>query len=143
MSNSKERKLMKIQTFVVGMCLLFAGCGAKTPSEVVKAWACANEDGDAEDVMYYSYQDQMKPRIDLNREAQVFEFEKSHKKYELKFWEGFEDGDVLREYVKGSHAWVMVKSNGNVLTYELALHEDKWKVLDPSYDAQAVVNDAQ
>lgn len=137
---------MKSLSFVVGMCLLLTGCGAKTPSEVVKAWASANEDGDAEDVMYYSYQDQIKPRIDLKREAMVVEFERSRKKYDdvQKFWESIEDGDVLREYVKGSHAWVIVKrSNGDVNTYELALHEDKWKVLDPDYGSWAMVNDAQ
>ena len=77
---------MKITRACAVICLavIIAGCGAKTPSEVVKAWAGAHKSADIEDVMYYSLQDQIKPRIDLKNEIQCAREEQSlkiHKDY--------------------------------------------------------------
>ena len=133
---------MKITRACAVICLavIIAGCGAKTPSEVVKAWAGAHKSADIEDVMYYSLQDQFKPRIDLKNEAQCEREEQSMKRTK-DHWSSIKSGDVVREFIRGERAWVILDcGKHDTLAYELMLHEGKWKVLDDEYGSTVLVN---
>lgn len=119
---------------VICLTAIVAGCGAKTPAEVVKAWAGAHKSADIEDVMYYSLQDQIKPRIDLKNEIQCAREEQSlkiHKDY----WSDIKSGAVVREFIHGERAWVILDlDDRGTEAFELMLHEGKWKVLDAEYE---------
>ena len=120
---------------VICLAAMVAGCGAKTPSEVVKAWAGAHKSADIEDVMYYSFQDQLKPRIDLKNEAQREREERSLKREPVKnYWSCTKSGDLVREFIRGERAWVILdRGEHGTCAYELKLHQGNWKVLDNEY----------
>ena len=87
---------------VICLTAIVAGCGAKTPAEVVKAWAGAHKSVDIEDVMYYSLQDQIKPRIDLAKEAQRTRLEQEWKSESAQdVWGLIKSGNLVREFIRG------------------------------------------
>ena len=133
-------KLMRIFAAVV-LAVIVAGCGAKTPYEVVKAWAGAYKSVDIEDVMYYSLQDQIKPRIDLTNEAQRTRLEQEWKSESAQdMWGLIKSGDLVREFIRGERAWVILDLGKETRAYELVLHEGKWKVLDEQYAIMVLAN---
>ena len=127
---------MKVMRVFAVICLtaIVAGCGAKTPAEVVKAWAGAHKSVDIEDVMYYSLQDQIKPRIDLAKEAQRTRLEQEWKSESAQdMWGLIKSGDLVREFIRGERAWVILDLGKETRAFELMWHEGKWKVLDEGY----------
>lgn len=121
-------------------CALLAGCGAKTPTDVVKAWAEAYEDGDEGDVMYYSLQDQRRPRFGKEQKSRIEEFRKECGEESTRNrWKAVRKGTPVREYVRGDRAWVIVDcSEADVEGYELVKYDGRWKVCDPDYGSWAV-----
>ena len=133
-------KIMRVFA-AIGLAVIVAGCGAKTPYEVVKAWAGAHKSVDIEDVMYYSLQDQIKPRIDLTNEAQRTRLEQEWKSESAQdVWGLIKSGNLVREFIRGERAWVILDLGKETRAYELVLHEGKWKVLDEQYAIMVLAN---
>lgn len=131
-TNQKDRVKAILRIICLLLVGFIVGCSASTPEEVFRAWAKANKNKDAEDVMYFSFQDQFKQRIDLKNEVQVAEFNRSRNSTK-DYWTDMAGGDLLREYILGDRAWVTVRGDDRVGCFEFIKHEGKWKILDPNY----------
>ncbi len=133
--------MKKLRVFAaIGLAAIVTGCGAKTPYEVVKAWAGAHKSVDIEDVMYYSLQDQIKPRVDLKKEAQRTRVEQEIMSAK-DGWSVIKSGSLIREFIRGERAWVILDlGKAGACAYELKRYDGKWKVLDGGYAMTVLVN---